>query len=256
VVSQAQPRVAGVDGCRTGWVVAEVPAGGRSPTPATVTVIDHFASIVERIDDPDDPLVLVGVDMPVGLLDAGRRACDVQARARLGPRRSSIFPTPVRAALHAPDYATALAASRAADGGRGLSKQAFFLLPKIAEVDAAITPAHQDRIVECHPESCFASIAGAPLPTTKRTPEGLAARTRLLRSEIVDVDGLLARATTERPRRARVDDVLDALVVAVTMRAHREGRTIVVGDEAVDARGLRMVTVVGIADGPMERRST
>jgi len=239
-----------VDGCRTGWVLAEVPAGGRPPVRATVTVIDHIATVVDRLDDPDDDLELAGVDMPIGLVDAGRRACDTEARARLGPRRSSVFPTPVRAALDAPDYPTALARSRAVDGGRGLSKQAWFLLPKIAEIDAVITPAHQDRLLECHPESCFAALAGAPLRTTKRTAEGLAARAALLRPEVAGLDELLADVASRRPRRARTDDVLDALVVAVTMRAHRQGGAIVVGDDQLDPRGLRMITIVGVASAP------
>ena len=75
-------------------------------------------------------LAALAVDMPIGLPDDGPRLADQQARRRLGARRSSVFPTPVRATLDAVDYPDALAISRRVSG-KGLSKQAFNLLPRI-----------------------------------------------------------------------------------------------------------------------------
>jgi hypothetical protein len=50
--------------------------------------------------------------MPIGLPDRGRRAADVLARAAVGPLRSSVFMTPVRAALEADDHPSAAAVNR------------------------------------------------------------------------------------------------------------------------------------------------
>ena len=75
--------VAGVDGCRHGWVVATLGAEDPEPVAATIEVIGSFAALIERLDDENDGLERAGVDMPIGLLDAGRRACDTEARARL-----------------------------------------------------------------------------------------------------------------------------------------------------------------------------
>ena len=54
---------------------------------------------------------VIGIDIPIGLPDTGRRQADVLAYTLVGPRRSSVFMTPVRAALEA--AATTLGSSMA-----------------------------------------------------------------------------------------------------------------------------------------------
>jgi predicted RNase H-like nuclease len=135
--------------------------------PIEIRVVATFAEVLAlRVDT-------VAVDMPIGLLDAGPRACDVEARRRLGPRRSSVFPAPSRPMLAAATYRDALAIG-------GLSKQAFNLIPKIREVDALLTPRRQRTVVESHPELGFARLLGRPCAAPKRTPEGLAERRALV----------------------------------------------------------------------------
>ncbi len=141
--------------------------------------------------------------------------------------------TPARA-RHA-DHAEALRRSRAIDG-RGISIQAFNLLAKIAEVDAAIDPELTDAVVEAHPESAFAELAGAPLPTTKRTAEGRAQRLALLAEPFPDSAALL----TGRLRGAAPDDVLDAAAAAWSARRWAAGTALVLGDGSLDRRGLPM----------------
>jgi predicted RNase H-like nuclease len=184
-------------------------------------------------------LAAVGLDMPFGLPERGPRACDVEARARLGPRRSSVFPTPARPLLGSADHAEAVARGRALDG-RGISIQAFNLLAKIAEVDAAIDPELADHVVEAHPESAFAELAGAPLPSTKRTPEGRADRLALLATPFPGSAELL----TARVPGAAADDVLDAAAAAWSARRWAAGAAIVLGDGSLDARGLPMRVAV------------
>ncbi len=160
--------VAGVDGCRAGWVVAV--ADGRT---VDVSVVAAFADVLDLLDAGIDA---IAVDIPIGLPEAGPRQCDIDARKLLGPRRSTVFPAPPRALLHERNYPTALQTKRALDG-QGLSKQAFHLLPKIAEVDACLQPELQPRIVEAHPELAFQLLAGEHLPS-KHDAEGLAQRER------------------------------------------------------------------------------
>jgi hypothetical protein len=78
---------------------------------------------------------VVAVDMPIGLSDNSSRRADVEARKLIGPRRSSVFPTPVRGALDGETYEEASALSRELTG-KGLSKQTFALKPRILEIDA------------------------------------------------------------------------------------------------------------------------
>jgi predicted RNase H-like nuclease len=175
-------------------------------------------------------LVAVAVDIPIGLPDRGPRSCDVEARTRLGPRRSSVFPAPVRAVLGCATWEEANARSRAVDG-RGLPRQAFNLLPKIGEVDGLLSPARQARIVEAHPELCFASIAGAPLLQPKRTVAGR------------DVRSALAGVVPAPLSGAAADDVLDAHAALWTARRVAAGDEERLGGGERDRRGLRMEIV-------------
>lgn len=230
------PLVAGVDGCRAGWVVAVTRAAGPAPV-LSVDVVARIDEVFARVRSGE--LAAIGLDMPIGLPASGRRACDDLTRARLGPRRSSVFPTPPRPLLGSADHAEACARGRALDG-RGISVQAFNLLAKIGEVDDAIDVALTEKVVEAHPESAFAELAGAPLPTTKRTAEGRAARFALLAEPFPDsADLLTARAPGAAP-----DDVLDAAAAAWSARRWAAGTAVVLTDGSRDERGLPMRVAV------------
>ena len=78
---------------------------------------------------------MVGIDIPIGLPDDRVRLTDRLARHRLpAGRKSSVFPTPSRAAVEHRTHPEASAANREALGV-GLSVQAFHLVPKILDVD-------------------------------------------------------------------------------------------------------------------------
>jgi hypothetical protein len=80
--------VAGVDGCRAGWVsfAVEVPS-----LVSSVNVVDFAEVLSRRRND----LLCIAIDIPIGL-PRGSRACDKAARRVLGqPRGSSGFYCPV-----------------------------------------------------------------------------------------------------------------------------------------------------------------
>lgn len=196
-----------------------------------VSVDASFDDVVARLDHG---VTHIAVDMPIGLPEAGPRACDVAARRLLGPRRSTVFPAPPRPILHERDYQAALAHKRVIDG-TGLSKQSFHLLPKIAEVDAAISPTMQPRVVECHPELAFQRRHGRPL-ASKHDPSGLEQRRDL-------VGDLLGDQPIPRLRGTEPHDVLDAIALTLTARALLHDEAERLGDGARDARGLVMEIV-------------
>lgn len=215
----------GVDGYRGGWLAAAVGASG----------IRWFAG--PRLADLLDLLPAgapVGVDMPIGLPDAGPRACDVAARRRLGQRASSVFPAPCRPALSAADYAEACDRSRVA-GGRALSRQSWALLPRIRELDALARGA-DDRLVEVHPEVSFTLLAGRGLPSKHSVPGAaarLAALQRWRRDVLSALEGL--------PAGPRLDDALDALAVAWSAQRWRTGQALTLPEQPLrDAVGLPM----------------
>jgi len=228
--------VAGVDGCRGGWLVVTT---GLDPTsPVAVSAVATLAPVVERVRA--GALAAVGLDMPIGLAAAGRRAADREARSLLGARRSSLFPTPPAAVLDAIDYADALERSRAASGV-GLSKQAFYLLPKMREVAAAVTPDLQPAISEAHPETSFSVMGDGPCVHPKRTNAGVDERVARLAPHFPAV----AAAIEARPAGAAIDDVLDAFAAAWTARRIATGEALWLGDRtARDPRGLRLTIAV------------
>ncbi len=241
--------VAGLDGCRAGWVLATVQAteqateqatgrattvGDSCPLPVQIRVIESLEIVAD--DLAAGRLVAAGIDIPIGLPPSGPRVCDVAARRLLGPRRSTIFPAPARAVLVAEDYDQACTLSRAANG-KAVSKQTFNILPKIREVDRLLAPAIalQTHLFEMCPELSFATLVGNPMHHAKRTAQGRAERQAALCGVFARVADLVARP----PAGAAPDDVLDALAGAWTARRHLDRTHLCLGGE-VDDIGLRM----------------
>jgi predicted RNase H-like nuclease len=227
------PLVAGLDGCRTGWVLVTAPL--RVGTgPSRVRVVADLHEVVE--DLRAGTLAAAAIDVPIGLAPDHPRTVDTLARHSLGPRRSSVFSAPVRPVLASTSYDEACRISRAVSG-RAVSRQLFGILPKIREVDALMTahPGLQERMAEMHPELSFTVLAGAPMRANKKTPEGRFERLAALRGAFPDVDVLCA----SRRRGTQLDDVVDAFVGAWTARRFATGSFLRLGGEA-DATGLRM----------------
>lgn len=217
--------LAGVDGCRGGWIV--VTRFGDDMQAEMVTALDP---VIEQLRD--GTLGALAIDMPIGLLDDRPRSCDIEARKVLGPRRSSVFPAPVRSTLAAASYQDACRLSSQASG-KALSKQAFNLIPKIAELDLLVTSADQDRLVEAHPECAFARLAEGPLVEPKRTKAGQALRRQLLGGNDSNLDALIS----EHPQ-LPVIDLMDAAVLTITAGHVVAGSEIRLGND-VDCTGLR-----------------
>jgi predicted RNase H-like nuclease len=220
--------VAGIDGCRSGWVVVTSTTGSATTTVEAVVSLDALHG---------RPLSIVGIDMPIGLSDAVR-ACDQQARRALGARACCVFSAPPRSCLDAPSFKEAGRRARLARGS-GLSRQAFNLLPKISEVDGQARGEWRGRLVEVHPELSFAHLAGAPVSLPKRMPAGRSARLALLTPEFPDVADHLER----RPPGVAADDLLDAFAVAWTARRVLAGTAERYGDGALDEHQLAMEIV-------------
>jgi predicted RNase H-like nuclease len=227
----------GIDGCRGGWVVAASDGAGSS---LNFTLVGDLEPLVARAERGE---ALIAIDIPIGLPDRGPRACDVEARRRLGrPRGSSVFPAPCRSALAATTYRRACRLSRRALGV-ALSIECFNILPKIRHVDALMTPARQASVREVHPELVFAVLSGNGhgLVEPKRTAAGERERLRLLRRVAPSFDPVVVRARLGLSRVGR-DDLIDAVACLVAAARIARGKALVLPVAAIasDARGLRM----------------
>jgi predicted RNase H-like nuclease len=204
--------VLGADACPAGWIGIAV-SGGE----IRALVHPEIAKLADSAAELGH-VAAIAIDIPIGLPDAGQRQADVLARAMAGPRRSSVFTTPVRAALQVQDYHDALCVSRALTGA-GISRQAFNLGDRIRQVDRWLASA-PCPVVEAHPELCFAEMAGAPLPDAKSTWPGAVRRRQLLATEGIELGGDLGLAGLK----VGVDDVLDAAAAAWTAGRVAEGK--------------------------------
>lgn len=205
-VTGESPWVAGVDGCREGWVVVlhDLKRGSH-----LVRLVPDFQSVLAL---PEAPAV-IAVDIPIGLLATGTtggRGCEVLARQLLGARASSVFSAPSRAALAAFQMGSGYREVSTANRGGiptapGLSQQTFAILPKIAQVDAALAPSAQSIVHEVHPELCFAEAnGGAPMLNSKKSKTGRAERAALLKA--LNYVGPLQFLGGSLPKGAKADD--------------------------------------------------
>lgn len=215
--------LAGVDGCRGGWLAAVLDGAHLS-----WRLVPAFRDLYD-----DTTLSVIAIDVPIGLPESGPRACDVQARALIGPRRSSVFAAPVRAVLHHTVYADARTAL-ATLGAASMSAQAFGIVRAVRDVDERVTEADDDRIVETHPEVAFFVMGG--VVAGKRTAPGVAQRIRLLSDWRPDLLEILATA----PERAPIDDALDALACLWVAERWAAGERRTLGDGERDVRNLPM----------------
>ena len=260
-------RVGGVDGAAGGWVMATT--GVANGSGVEFSLWTSFAELWSQARRQS--LMAVGIDMPIGLPSTAPRRADSEARALLGPRRSSLFWSPPAAALTTSDYPDANRASRE-HLGMGLSKQAYNLLPKIREVRAALSPADfavgaAPCAAEVHPELSFTVMAAKlrfsdgseghdmatssgqsdnptpageqptaaePLQHPKRYQAGIAERLALLSSYFAHITESAVFVPLAGPPHATLDDLLDAAAAAWTARRISTGQATHLG--AVDGR--------------------
>jgi len=230
----------GIDGCRGGWFCVEL--GRRDAWAFSILPVDGVATVARSAK-------VVLIDIPIGLLDAGpdERTCDREARRLLAPKRgSSIFPAPARMTLRAHTYPQALAINRRVTA-RGLSRQSWAIAPKIKAIDDLLKTDARLRAVlrECHPEICFRALnGGKSMRHNKKTAAGRRERLVILRRFLPAADELYEKAREScRRQQVALDDIIDAMVAAVTAKQGDGNYRTLPARPAHDATGLAMEMV-------------
>ncbi|MEQ1953743.1 DUF429 domain-containing protein [Mesorhizobium yinganensis] len=226
--------IAGVDGCKAGWV-AVILRLGEGPT---VKVCPTFGRLLAGLAGD----AVVAVDMPIGLPDFthhGGRGPEALVRRFLGQRQSSVFSIPSRAAVYAADepfttierwydaHRVASAVAReTSEPPRGVSIQAFGIFSKIRELDGLLRdrPDLRARVIESHPELAFWRLNGKQAMTLPKKVKG-----RINPPGMEERKALLAEHGLERgfldapPRGAGEDDFLDAAAMLLIAARHARG---------------------------------
>ena len=200
----------GIDGYPGGWVAARLSHDGI--TWATAPVGD-VARLLSRE-------AVVGVDMPIGLVDAGLRDCDALAREHLPGAASRVFTTPPRPVLALGlDAANAEVQALSVQlTGQGVSRQALGLASRILALDAALAADPSLCVVEVHPELSFATLAGRVLDR-KKSAAGVGQRMAALSAWREDIATALGSAPADVP----IDEALDALAALWSAVRWRDG---------------------------------
>ncbi len=127
---------------------------------------------------------------------------------------------------------------------KGVSKQAWNIVPKIREVDTLLhsTLAARNVIRETHPELCFWGLSGGQgIPHYKKTAMGMEERVSILENLFPGTRPLITDTVTQFNRDILVkDDVVDALALAVTAMLGKGNLESIPTQQEWDGKGLRM----------------
>lgn len=208
---------------------------------------DHFPTIWSLWKCHSDA-ARIFIDIPVGLPAEKERACDVEAKQKLGEQGRSVFYTPLRQAVYEQNLDEAKELNE--EAGYSIQNQGWGIVPRIREVDEFLdmNPGARDRLFETHPELCFYSLNGRETLPSKKTEAGIQRRTALLADEHSEAVAIYEQACDRylTPEYASFlnakDDILDAVVAAVAaQRPMEELKKLPEGsDPPRDQRGLPM----------------
>lgn len=232
----------GVDGCKAGWFAVCITRDGVW----SHDVFDSAASLFARHRTASRILI----DTQIGLVDEsteGRR-CESEGRKLLGPaRRSSIFVAPSRRALSAKTYPEASGINQRATG-RKLSKQTWWIMPKIREVDELLRskPEAREKLFEVNVELLFWALNGSrPMSHYKKTAQGFSERTELLNRWFPQSTDLYEDALSSYLRKdVSRDDIVDATAAAVSVFISKGKLREIPVDRQIDSQGLPMRMVI------------
>ena len=207
----------GVDGCSTGWVAVQFDDDNYEDT-------NLYEDIQELWMAHGDAAEQILIDVPIGLRENSnkKRLCDDAARKKLSPKRhSSVFPVPVRAAVHEESYEDAKEMQeKRTDGSLGV--QSWGIADKIAELDTFLCETEPDAvgtIREAHPEVCFWALNDESATEYSKTGQPAAAfweRMEILEAINSTIIDDVRDAATGLYADVSNDDVIDAFALALT----------------------------------------
>ena len=229
---------AGIDGCKSGWLIFYYQ--DKHYQFQLINSISDATGIFERSHK-------IFVDIPIGLSSENyNRQIEKQMRKLLKNRSSTIFTPPCREALKQVDYDEANPINRQITG-KGLSKQAFNIGKKIAEVDDFLKTNRSFQLVESHPEICFKILNGQVLLTKKNTLEGQQERRKIISNISIELDKTIAKALKTYPKsKAQPDDIIDAAILCLSAQMSLSFNSLVWKDiVSIDENGIEIKIETG-----------
>lgn len=200
------------------------------------------------MDNPDFNEFLI--DMVIGLPSTKDHIRpDRFARKIIKERASTIFPAPCRQAVYAKSKAEAYEQNERVLGKK-FTPLTYGIMNKMREVDSFLQENSKfiNVIKESHPEVCFARLNGKTVLTKKTEIDGMEERIKLLSNYIPDLT-LNTIAGHASALRCKIDDIVDAICLAVTSNIVNQGDFEVIPENPmVDETGLLMQMVLPRVD--------
>lgn len=220
--------VAGVDGCPAGWLMVKYTSG---------TFYHQIHHNFEELVSANPNLTRILIDIPVGLASPGYpRTIDQKLREQLPERSSTVFNTPVRAAIYASQFDEARQINKQMTG-KSLSIQSLNLMDKIKQVDQYLisAPKNEAKIYESHPELCFKSLHNDRTSLSKKsTKEGLRDRLLVLANYEPSIKYLYQNILASTLRKhVRRDDIVDAFCLCLINKMALHGELRFLSDDNV-----------------------
>ncbi|MDR0936881.1 MAG: DUF429 domain-containing protein [Oscillospiraceae bacterium] len=238
----------GIDGCEDKWVAVAIKDSGFE-----VELYKSVAEICEKYQSAKSPENSIIIDMPIGLPDrAEDLRPDVLLRSKLKGRASTVFPVLGRKIVNATDYEQAKLLNKELTG-KTVVKQSFDIFYKIREIDDFLrdNPEWKNRLVESHPEYCFALLNdNKPILGDKKKAGGECeiARIETLSKYYPEITLVIEEFRNLFNKRMkpenRYNDLLDALALAIVGAIGlRHGFTYLPEIPTADSQGLLMQIV-------------
>lgn len=207
----------GVDGCSAGWITVQFNEDGYESSRLCKDIEEVWEAHGETAET-------ILIDVPIGLRENSnaKRSCDDAARGKLRPdRHSSVFPVPVRGAVHEESYEDAK--KRQEDCTEGsLGVQSWGIADKIAELDIFLRETESDAIGtirEAHPEVCFWALKEESATEYSKTGQPAAAfweRIKILEAINGSIVDSVRNVATDLDADVGNDDVIDAFALALS----------------------------------------
>lgn len=216
-------RAVGVDWASGCWVVVRVESDTDETADVEVTVSAEPSLLNVWVAHGDAGQWLVDLPLELDSPEA-REACDEAAAEEVGDRGSSVFTAPTQDQVDERGQ------------GDGIGSQTRWLIPQIRAWQALrdTVDVGDCTIRESHPEVCDARFAERDDVPSKHTDDGVDERLAILEA-VDEAVGAAVRDAVQACRDAtwrdrlqtgRVDDVLDAAVLALTARDETQTTTI------------------------------
>lgn len=203
----------GIDGCKGQWIAVAI-----SNETFEVGKYKTIEEICNKYQTADAVLIDIPIGLPESKTEAFRRP-EAALRSKLEKKASSVFNTPFRQIVYAPDAKSAWELNHALEARQ--TPISMGLCKAIKQVDSFLqdNPQWKNRLRESHPEYAFFLLnAKNSLLYSKLEEQGIAERMHILKGYFKEAPSVMETYVKQNKSRKKTDDVVDALCLAVVGR--------------------------------------